>query len=171
MKKGLSRAKNSGSRPGKCFAVVMVGRIDDYLLNVAHDRKASVEDSDITMAGTAIIKRAYEIFEEKNYQAVLMPAGMRGAYHATALAGSRMVLSIHPKIQAMIAKLQEPFEEQINETVDSAVIGRLKTIPEFLKAYEPEGLAPIDFISYGAVQKTLSQFADAGWASIQEYKL
>jgi transaldolase len=170
-RKGLERAKKTGVKPGKCFAVIMVGRIDDYLRDVAHDGKASVKDSDITMAGTAIMKRAYEIFKEKNYEAVLMPAGMRGAYHATALAGGNMALSIHPKIQAMISELKGPFEKQIDKKVDAAVIKRLKTIPEFLKAYEPDGMAPSEFISYGAVQKTLSQFVDAGWANIEEYLL
>jgi len=168
-RKGLERAKKAGIKPGKCFAVIMVGRIDDYLRDVAHDSKTSVEDSDIIMAGTAIMKRAYEIFKEKSYEAVLMPAGMRGAYHATALAGGNMVLSIHPKIQAMISELKGPFEKQIDKKVDVEVIRKLKTIPEFIRAYEPDGMVPSEFISYGAVQKTLSQFVDAGWANIEEY--
>ena len=168
-RKGIARAEKAGIRPGRCFAVIMVGRIDDYLRDVAHDSKASVEDSDITMAGTAIMKKAYEIFKAKNYEAVLMPAGMRGAYHATALAGGEMVLSIHPKIQAMIAELKGPFEKQIDKKVDAEIIKRLMTIPEFVRAYEPDGMAPSEFISYGAVQKTLSQFVDAGWANIEEY--
>lgn len=100
-----------------------------------------------------------------------MPAGMRGAYHATALAGADIVLSIHPKIQAMLAELEGPFEPGIVEPVDSAVIARLMKLPEFVKAYEPDGMKPVDFISFGAVQKTLSQFADAGWSNIEEYAL
>ncbi len=170
-RKGLERAKKSGISPGKCFAVVMVGRIDDFLRDVAMDRNVPVKTSDITMAGTAIVKRAYEIFEKEKYEAVLMPAGMRGAYHATALAGGKMVLSIHPKIQTMIAELQGPFRRQIDEQIDQDVIARLRTIPEFLKAYEPQGMKPEDFISYGAVQKTLSQFVVAGWAGIEEYPI
>lgn len=168
-RKGLERAKKAGIKPGRCFAVIMVGRIDDYLRDVAHDRNAAVEEADIKMAGTAIVKRAYAIFKEKHYEAVLMPAGMRGAYHTTALAGAEMVLSIHPKIQALLEKLEGPFEEQINQKVDQGVLNRLKTIPEFLKAYEPEGMQPVDFITYGVVQKTLSQFVDAGWANVEEY--
>ena len=170
-RKGLKRAKKAGIKQGKCFAVIMVGRIDDYLRDVAHDSNAPIKESDITMAGTAIMKMAYGIFEEKNYEAVLMPAGMRGAYHTTALAGAHMALSIHPKIQAMFSELSGPFEKQIDDKVDTDVIKRLKTIPEFSRAYEPDGMAPSEFISYGTVQKTLSQFVDAGWAKIEEYVL
>lgn len=167
--KGLRRARASGVKAGRCFAVIMVGRIDDYLRDVAHDRKAGADESDITMAGTAIMKRAYKIFKEKKYRSVLMPAGMRGAYHATALSGGDLVLSIHPKIQSMISRLSGPFTKEIDADVDRDIVRRLETIPEFVRAYEPDGMEPDDFITYGAVQKTLSQFVDAGWANIEQY--
>ena len=102
-RKGLARAGKAGIKPGQCFAVVMVGRIDDYLRDVAEDNRAAVSEADLIQCGTAIMKRAAAIFREKRYEAVLLPAGMRGAYHATELAGANMTLSIHPKIQAMIA--------------------------------------------------------------------
>lgn len=169
--KAISRAKKSGVKPGRCFAVVMVGRIDDYIRDVAHDSRADVRESDIIQCGTAIMKRAYQLFKENRYEAVLLPAGMRGAYHATELAGADMTLSIHPKIQAMIAKAEEPFEERINVPVGADVISRLMKIPEFVRAYEPDGLRPSDFITFGAVQKTLAQFVETGWAPIEAFKL
>ena len=46
-RKGLVRAKKAGITPGKCFAVLMVGRLDDYLRDIAHDRKAEIAESDI----------------------------------------------------------------------------------------------------------------------------
>jgi len=170
-KAGLRRAAKNGLKPGKCFAVIMVGRVDDYLRDVAHDRRANVEDADISLAGTAMVKRAYGIFKEKKYEAVLMPSGMRSAHHVTALSGGDMVLSIHPKIQDLLLELPAPFEPQIEQPVDVKAIKRLKTIPEFSRAYEPDGMTPFEFISFGAVQRTLSQFVDAGWANIEEYSL
>ena len=168
-RRGITRARAAGIKPGPCFAVITVGRVDDYLREVAHDCRAAVEESDLIQAGTALMKRADEIFTQRGYEAVLMPAGMRGDYHAAALAGGRLVMSIHPKIQAMLAKLNGPFTEQIAIPVDPAVIGRLQTIPEFVKAYEPDGMAANEFIAYGAVQKTLSQFVEAGWVNVEEY--
>jgi transaldolase len=169
--KGLAKARKNGIKEGRCFAVVMVGRIDDYIRDVAHDSRANVSESDLIQCGTAIMKRALTIYHEKNYEAVLMPAGMRGAYHATELAGADMSFSIHPKIQAMIAKLEAPFEERIQIPVDLDVLRRLETIPEFARAYEPDGLKPSEFITYGVVQKTLAQFVETGWAYIEAFKI
>lgn len=169
--KVVSRANKSGIKPGRCFAVVMVGRIDDYIRDVAHDARADVLESDIIQCGTAIMKRGYKIFKKNRYEAELLPAGMRGAYHATELAGADMTLSIHPKIQAMIAKTEEPFTDRINVPVDENALRRLSKIPEFVRAYEPDGLKPAEFITFGAVQKTLAQFVETGWAPIEAFKL
>ena len=82
-----------------------------------------------------------------------------------------MTLSVHPKIQAMIEKVQGPYEQKIDVPVDRASIDRLIKVPEFVRAYEPEGILPEDFISYGVVQKTLAQFVLAGWACIESFEI
>jgi transaldolase len=170
-RKGLQRAKAGNIVPGRCFAVVMVGRLDDYLRDVAMDRKAAATESDIIQAGTATAKRAYSIFKERGYEAVIMPAGMRGTYHAAELAGADMVMSIHPKIQAMIEIADVPREERIDIPVEKDVIERLLTISEFVRAYEPDGMRPEEFITYGVTQRTLSQFVEAGWLPLGSYLL
>jgi transaldolase len=168
---GAARAKASRVKPGKCFAVVMVGRTDDYLRDVVHDGKnENVLESDIIQSGTAVIKRAYAYYKEHGIDAVLMPAGMRGEYHAEALSGARMSMSINPKIQVMLPKIPKPYAIRIDEPVDSDVIRRLMTVPEFVRVYEPEGMRPEEFITCGVVQKTLAQFVE-NWNKIEEYSL
>ncbi len=43
-----SRRNRAGQRegiePGKCFAVIMIGRLDDFLREVAHDNQAAVSE-------------------------------------------------------------------------------------------------------------------------------
>lgn len=168
---GLAQAEKNGVKGGRCFAVVMVGRLDDYLRDVAHDRQADVLESDIIQAGTAVIKKAYRIFGEQNYQAILMPAGMRGGYHTTALAGANMSMSISPNIQVQLANEPQPWTGHIEEDVPAAVIERLRSVSEFVRAYEADGMEPIDFITYGVTQKTLSQFVEAGWGPIEGFEL
>lgn len=168
-RKALRRAIRAGIKPGRCFAVIMIGRVDDYIRDVASDSRAEVTESDIIQAGLAVTKRAYEVFEERGYEAVLMPAAMRGSYHAIELAGAGMVFSIHPRIQSLIAKIDEPWDERIHMPISEDVIRRLKQMPDFVRAYEPEGMIPQEFITYGLVQKTLSQFIAGGWACLEEY--
>ncbi len=168
--RGFARCREAGVMPGKAFSVIMVGRLDDYLRDAAHDMRAEVPEKHIICAGTACIKKAYRIFRENHYESKLMPAGMRGAYHAVALAGADMSMSCAANIQAMLAKETE-FAEHIHEPVPAEVIESLLRIPEFRRAYYPEMLPEEAFLSYGASQRTLSQFIDAGWGPIGEFEV
>lgn len=168
--KGAARAMAKGIKPGKGFAVIMIGRVDDYIRDMAYDtgadKTAHVTESDIQKSGLAIVKRAYGIFKERGYKAVLMPAGMRGAYHATELAGADMVLSIHPKIQKLLRDPSLKTQERIDVPVEKDAVDRLMAINEFRRAYEPDGMNESEFLSCGAVQRTMSQFVVEGWNKI-----
>jgi transaldolase len=153
---------------GKCFAVVMIGRIDDYLRDVAGDAKSPATEADIRQAGLAVVKRAYGIYRERGYATTLCIAALRGTYHLTELAGADLVMSIHPKVQALITDL--PTEPRIERAVPADVIERLATLPDFRRAYEPAGLRPDEFLTFGATQRTLSQFIETGWKQIEAYR-
>ena len=45
--------------------------------------------------------------------------------------------------------------------VDPKILDALSTMPEFLKAYEVEGMSPSEFASFGATRATLRQFLAA----------
>ncbi|MDC4232473.1 transaldolase family protein [Actinomyces sp. B33] len=166
LQRGIERARAAGIEPGLNVAVLMVGRLDDYLRDVAQDSSDVVTESDIIQAGTACIKRAYSIFAERGYEAYLMPAGCRGAYHITELAGATMIMSIAPKIADALGELEGPFEERIDVPVDEDVIDRLMTMPEFRKAYEVDGMTPEEFITFGSTNRTTDQFINDGWAPL-----
>ena len=167
---GSQRANEKGVEPGKCFSVIMIGRVDDYLREIARDTKALVSESDICQAGLAITKRAYSIFRERRYQATLMVAALRGAYHLTELAGAEVLMSIHPKSQQPFLTQNLHREERINQPVPSDVVERLLSMPEFVRAYETDGMAPSEFLTFGLTQRTLSQFAEAGWKLLEGYR-
>lgn len=167
---GLRRARENGTAAAPCFAVVMVGRIDDYLRDVIRDTCAQVLESDIIQAGTVIMKRANQIWRERQCRSVLMPAGMRGAYHLQALAGAQMAFSVHPKIQRLLAQAETPYQENIDKPVPEDVVERLNAVPEFRRAADPDGMRPEEFMGYGAVQRTLAQFVE-GWNAIENYRI
>lgn len=167
---GRQRAKLSGIRPGECFAVIMLGRLDDYLREVALDNRAGVNESDIRQAGLAVTKRAYQTYRERAYEAVLLVAALRGTYHLTELAGAELLMSIAPAAQEWFISKDYAREERIEKEIAADTIRRLCTMPEFVKAYEPEGMAPKDFISYGVAQRTLCQFVEAGWKLLESFR-
>ncbi len=82
---GSVRARRDNLTPGRCFAVLMVGRLDDYLREVAQDSGQPVEEADIRQAGLAVAKRAYALYRERGYAATLLVAALRGSYHLTEL--------------------------------------------------------------------------------------
>jgi transaldolase len=168
---GAARARRSGIVPGRCFAVIMIGRLDDYLRDVAADSRATVREADIRAAGLAVTKRAYGIFVEQGYEAVLLVAALRGTYHMTELAGARLLMSIHPKYQALLLEPGVPREQRIDRPLDPVAIARLQALPEFVRAYEPDGMCPEEFITYGVTQRTLTQFSHAGWLMLSSCNL
>lgn len=169
--RGKKRALANNIKPGLSIAVLMVGRLDDYLRDVAHDLGSVVTEADIRVAGTACMKRSYAIFNERGYDTILMPAGCRGDYHITSLAGAKMIMSISPKIQQALVAIEGPFEEKINEPVDPESIQRLMTLKEFRKAYEPDGMEAEEFITFGSCNRTTDQFINSGWNPLLSYKV
>jgi len=167
---GIRRARQKSIEPGKCFGVIMIGRLDDYLREVAHDNQAAVSESDIRQSGLAVTKRAYALYQECRYETVLLVAALRGHYHLTELAGADLVMSIAPAYQEIFVTQDFPREERIQAPVAPEVVERLRKMPEFVRAYEPEGMMPSEFIGFGATQRTLSQFVEAGWRLLETYR-
>jgi transaldolase len=168
-RKGLERAKKNGVKPGKCFAVIMIGRLDDYIRDVAHDGGYDVSEEDIRWAGLAVTKRSCAIFKERGYEAELIVAALRGTYHMTEICGAEVIMSIAVPYQKMLLVDDLPQEERIDEPVAADVIERLSRVPEFVRAYDPDGMREGEFISYGVSQRTLSQFYEAGWRRIEGF--
>jgi transaldolase len=168
-RQGIRRAEQDGVEPGRCFAVIMIGRLDDYLRDVADDSEADISESDIRQSGLAVSKRAYSIYQQRDYEAVLLVAALRGTYHMTELAGAEIIMSIAPPYQEMLLSDELPREQRIDREIYGDVIERLSALPEFVRAYEPEAMPPKDFITYGVTQRTLAQFYESGWRLLENF--
>ena len=167
--RGKEKAIANGVKPPLCIVVQQVGRLDDYLRDVAQDMKLGLDESVITMAGLAVAKRSYHILQEMKSDAIIMPAGLRGAYHLTEMAGGRLLYTINTRVQDMILEADPPQVEKIAEPIPAETLSQLQRIPEFVRAYEPDGMKPSEFITYGVTQKLLSQFMETGWSPLETY--
>jgi transaldolase len=164
------RAHTGPGRVGKCFAVIMIGRLDDYLREVCLDNGEPISEQEIRMAGLAVVKRAYGLFLENRFDATLLIAALRGTYHMTGLAGGRLLMSIHPTWQKALLEGQVAREKQIDEPIPAPVLQKLLRVPDFARAYEPAGLSEKEMISYGLTQRTLAQFTDGGWKLLEQFQ-
>ena len=163
-----AKALSSGTKGGHCNAVIMIGRLEDYLMFAARDMGKSELCTIIPNAGVLVVKKAAEIFKEKKYSAVLLPSGMRGAHQIEKLAGLRGIFSISPNLVDDLENQNSSQNEKLSEAADLDLVKRLSEIKDFRRAYEPDGLEPNEFIGFGSFQQTITQFIESGWQRIGE---
>ena len=169
--RGVKKARIKGIRKKPCLIVQQGGRLDDYLAEVVKDNgsETTITSGDIDHAGNAVCKRSYRLLQEMGTSAVIMPAGLRGVHHLSAMAGAKMVFSLQTRIQRMVIDADPPKVEMIDEPVNEQAIERLMRIDEFIRAYEPDRIKEEDFIKFGVTQRTLAQFLWTGWAPLEQY--
>ncbi len=169
--RGVKRAVEKGIRPAPSTAAIVMGRLQDYLTVLNKERSAGLSTYDLECAALAVAKRCYRIFIERGYRQVLMPAAFRCARQVEQMVGSKVVMTIHPKIQEEIIKAEAEGtirrEIAIENPVDPKALERvIKALPEFTLAYEPDAIAIRDFDAYGGTIMTLDGFESTGWQKL-----
>ena len=160
VERGLERRRVEGKDNSEINPVctIMIGRTDDYIKKVAQSQMALVEPEALEWAGIACAKNYYRIFNEKKYKTKLLTAAFRNIHHWTALVGGDLLATIPTGFQKRIDASLISVENQIEVPVKEAWLNQLKALPEFVKAYEPDGMRVEEFDHYGAVIDTLTQF-------------
>jgi transaldolase len=169
VERGLRRFEADGGDTSRFSPVcsLMIGRLDDWM-------KALVERDDIALdpdaanwAGIAVFKRAYAMYRERGYRTRLLAAAYRHRLHWTELVGGDIVMTMPHAWQVRFnASGIDPIE-RIDVPVDPAIVDDLlRRIPDFARAYEPDGLAVAEFETYGAAARTLRSFV-AGYHDLQ----
>jgi len=120
-------------------------------------------------AGNAVTKKTYQIFKERGLEAKIMPAGLRHIEHMSELAGGEFVFTLQARVQKMVNEAGLPHIELVDEQISEDDLNQLLKIDEFRKSYYEDALAPEDYMAFGVMQKTLSQFMETGWAPLEFY--
>ncbi len=163
IERGIARRKAENKETASMGPVVtiMVGRLDDWMKTVVARDGIDIDPEYLEWAGVAAFKKAYEVFIERGFQARLLAAAYRNQLQWTELVGGDIVLSPpfgwQEKFQA---SGHEPVS-RIDEPVDPDIIDALLAIPDFVRAYEVDGMTPAEFDDFGATRTTLRQFLEA----------
>lgn len=160
IERGLNRRVKDGLPISTMNPVctIMVGRIDDHLKNDMHARNLLIEPDVIEFAGVAVVKHAYRIYTERNYRTTLLVAAYRNPYHWLDFIGGKIVLTIPYGWQVKYNAADFEIVNKIDQPVDPRILAKLMKLPEFVKAYDENGLKPEEFEHYGAFVATLNQF-------------
>lgn len=161
LERGLKRARAAGRdadaiRP---YITLMIGRVDDQLKRVAEKEKIATTPGVLDWAGIAVFKHAHRLFQERGLTGTLLAAAYRHENHWSQIIGREVLQTVpyswwtkyNVSATAPALTLEQP--------VDGAILAELRAkFPDFLRAYDENGMPPSDFLGYGATQHTLTQF-------------
>lgn len=164
VERGLNRRAAEGKDISHMAPVctIMIGRTDDWMKVLAKRYGYDLDPSYLDWAGIACFKNAYRIWEERGYRVRLLAAAYRHLGHWSELIGGDIVLTIPYEWQLKINASDIPVEERIHHPVDPRIVETLyEQIPDFRRAYDPDGMPVDEFDSYGATVRTLRAFIAA----------
>jgi transaldolase len=142
---------------------IMGGRLDDWLKAWAAKNRVLIDPGYFEWAGVAALKKAYHLYRERGYRVRLLSAAFRNSMQWSELVGGDLVVSPPFDWQARINENHIPVRsDAIDTPVDPKIIETLRDrIPEFVKAYDEEGMTVEEFEHFGPTVRTLRQFLTA----------
>lgn len=159
--RGLRRFEAAGGDTSRFSPVcsLMIGRLDDWMKVLVERDNIALDPSAANWAGIAVFKRAYRLYRERGYRTRLLAAAYRHRLHWTELVGGDVVLTMPHAWQVRFNGSGIDPVARIDGPVDPALVDDLlRRVPDFARAYEPDGLAPAEFETFGATVRTLRGF-------------
>lgn len=161
VERGLARRDAAGEDTSTMSPIVtiMIGRLDDWMKVLVERDALAVHPDAPNWAGIAAFKRAYGIFRERGYRSRLLAAAYRHRLHWTELVGGDVSMTLPHAWQGRFNASGIVPEPRMDVPVDPALIEDLnQRVPDFRRAYEPDGMSPDEFEAYGASARTLRAF-------------
>jgi transaldolase len=159
--RALDRAQAAGADMPRLhpYVTLMVGRLDDHLQRVLAKDSVSIDPGFLHWAGIAVFKKARGIFRERGYRSTLLAAAYRHHLHWSQLIGPGVVLSMPyawwKQFEASDIEVAETLDRPVEPRIVEALYAKFR---DFRRAYDENGMAPEEFVHYGATIHTLSQF-------------
>ena len=172
VERGLERRGRRDDMQPVC--TIMVGRLDDWLELAAAKEGTLLTPGVVNWAGIACVKRAYPIYKERGYHTRLLAAAYRNHLHWSALIGGDIVLTIPYAWQRRFNASDVTVRPRFDEPVPEHALEELRRVPDFVRAYEPDGMSVDEFDDYAATRRTLRGFIgslDALVATIRDFML
>lgn len=168
VERGLARAYVSGVDTSRWRNVIthMIGRFGamNDLRAEAEARDLTLDISDIRWAEIAILKRGEALIRSCGHPSKMLLsslktdwreiAGSQLSMHLEHTSGADIAYTCKPDFLADVIANQDRWTgcspDGIHSAVPEPVLDRLMLLPSFRKAYEPDGLTPLEFSTTGA---------------------
>lgn len=153
VERGLARRRAEGLPTEHMTPVctIMLGRVDDWLKKVVKRDNIIIDPECLEWAGVAVFKHAYEIFTQRGYKTRLLTAAYRNHYAWSSLIGGAVSMTMPRYYLEQVEKSTLPIEDTMSVPVNPAYIQQLREkLPDFVRAYDEDGMKPEEFEHYGA---------------------
>jgi transaldolase len=161
VERGLRRREAEGLPVDDMGPVItlMMGRLEDWL-RLRAERDGIVVDPDVLpWSGVAVFKRAAAEFRARGLRARPLGAAIRHHLHWSELIGGDVVITMpaswQRRFNASSVEVRPRMDDPVAPTIVEAL---LRHFPDFLRAYEPDGLAVDEFDAFGPSARTLRSF-------------
>ena len=164
IERALARREGEGHDVASMGPVVTImgGRLDDWLKDTVARDGTMIDPGYLEWAGVAALKRAHQIFTERGFRSRVLSAAFRNHLQWSELIGGDLVISPPFAWQQKFDRSDIAPTPRIDTPVDPHIIETLqRKVPEFSRAFEPDGMAVEEFETFGATRKTLRQFLAA----------
>jgi transaldolase len=159
--RGIARFEASGGDASRFSPVcsLLIGRLDDWVKVLVERDDIALHPDAASWAGIAMFKRTYTIYAERGFRTRLLAGAYRHRLHWTELVGGDVVLTMPHVWQARFNASGIDPVERIDVPVDPNLVDDLcRRVPDFVRAYEPDGLGVEEFAAFGPSARTLRSF-------------
>jgi transaldolase len=161
VERGLRRREAEGLPIDRMGPVItlMMGRLEDWL-RVQTERDGIVADpTALPWSGVAVFKRAAAEFAARGLRARPLAAAIRHQLHWSELVGGDVVITMPASWQRRFNASSVEVTTRMDEPVDPMIVDELlRHFPDFVRAYEPDGLSTSEFDTFGPTARTLRAF-------------
>ena len=161
VERGLRRREAEGLRVDDMGPVitVMMGRLEDWL-RAQTERDGIVSDpAALPWSGVAVFKRTAVEFARRGLRARPLGAAIRHHLHWSELIGGDVIITLPAAWQRRFNGSDVEVRPRMDEPVDPAIVDDLRRhFPDFVRAYEPDGLSVDEFDSFPPSARTLRTF-------------
>jgi transaldolase len=138
---------------------VMMGRLEDWL-RVQTERDGIIADpTALPWSGVAVFKRTVAEFRARGLRARPLAAAIRHQLHWSELIGGDVIITMPAAWQRRFNASSVEVRPRMDDPIVPDVLNELRRrFPDFVRAYEPEGLTPAEFDTFGPSARTLRAF-------------
>ncbi len=159
VQRGIDRREAEGLPTDDMGPVItiMMGRIEDWLRLVAEREGLVLDPAALAWSGVAVFKRAYHEWQSRGFRARLLGAAIRHHLHWSELIGGDVVITMPSSWQKRFNASSVDVRPRIDNPVPH-LDELASSLPDFRRAYEPDGLTVDEFDTWGPSVRTLRAF-------------